>query len=68
MINPYSIDTTSGTITVTGPTLGIPRPFFTMLDAKQFAEYLNAAWNNGWKQGFEVKEEFCEHSGSRIGG
>lgn len=42
MRGPYSVDTTDAT--VTGPTLGVPRAFFTMPEAKKFAEDLNAAW------------------------
>jgi hypothetical protein len=47
MKGPYYVDSDNTTIIVTGPTLSVPRAFFSIPDAKQFAEYLNAAWLDG---------------------
>jgi hypothetical protein len=54
-MTPYKVEDSNGNVCVTGPSLPVPRAFFVRIDAQQFAEYLNAAWNDGWNQAFRER-------------
>jgi hypothetical protein len=54
-VTPYKVDTTNGQITVTGPSLIGPRHYFEVRQARELAELLNAAWNDGWNQAFRER-------------
>lgn len=54
-MTPFKVEDTHGNICVTGPSLPSPRVFFTRIDAKIFAEYLNLAWNDGWNTAYSAR-------------
>lgn len=54
-MKPFKVEEINGSICVTGPSLPTPRAYFVRIDAQQFAEYLNAAWNDGWNTAFRER-------------
>jgi hypothetical protein len=54
-MKPFKVDTAQGSISVSGPSFIGPRHFFEVRQAKELAELLNAAWNDGWSAAFRER-------------